>query len=163
MYWGRIGIELCLKARLIRAVGKLGLFAIRVNAGGALHFAHDPASASALRAFEAVAATLPLGGVVWLVRLGQVSTEALLSRETVGCDCRMTKRPVAPSKPVAYAKAKEGERADGLKRMTSAEAEQADLRERLSLSCLKRFGPRLAYLPRPDLSEGSASASRRGC
>jgi hypothetical protein len=38
---------------------------------------------------------------------GQVSTEALLSRETVGCGCRMTKRPVAPSKPVAYAKAKE--------------------------------------------------------
>ena len=48
---------------------------------------------------------------------GQVSTEALLSRETVGCGCRMTKRPVAPSKPVAL---REGERADGLK-MTSAE------------------------------------------
>ena len=31
--------------------------------------------------------------------------------------------------------------------MTSAEAEQADLRERLSLSCLKRFGPRLASDP----------------
>jgi len=90
---------------------------------------------------------------------GQVSTEALLSRE----NCRLRLQDdEAPGRAIEACRLREGERADGLK-MTSAQAEHADLRERLSLSCLKRFGPRLAYLPRPDPSEGSASASRRGC
>jgi hypothetical protein len=59
----------------------------------------------------------------------------------------MTKRPVAPSKPVAYAKAKEGERADGLK-MTSAEAEQTDLRERGPTT---ESGASIARWPAPRL------------